>query len=286
MDQLDNLFIFQEDTMQARTTLPVPMGTNLRAAALIVMAILLPACSATGATGSVTEMIPQPTAMMATTTPGSMMSTPAGEMMPTPTGMMGTATPGAMMSTPTGELMGTAVPETMMGTPVTGMMGTGTPEAMKSDQLNLIGPVPWFSANLTNVSNGQAFTINDFKGKVILVETMAQWCPTCLSQEKQVKDLLTQLGMRDDLRVVGLDIDPNEDAATLKNYVAQNAFDWIFAISPADTSREIGNLYGAQFLNPPSTPMLIIDRKGVAHTLPFGVKSASDLLQALQPYLR
>ena len=156
---------------------------------------------------------------------------------------------------------------------------------MKSAQLNLMGAAPWFSAKFTNVSDGQPFTINDFKGKVVLVETMAQWCPTCLSQEKQVKDLQTQLGMRDDIRIVGLDIDPNEDAATLKSYVAKNGFDWLFAVSPADTSREIGNLYGAQFLNPPSTPMLIIDRKGDAHTLPFGVKSASDLLQALQSYL-
>ncbi|MCK7526838.1 MAG: hypothetical protein MZV64_59190 [Ignavibacteriales bacterium] len=37
---------------------------------------------------------------------------------------------------------------------------------------------------------------------------------------------------------------------------------------PADVSREIASLYGDQFLNPPSTPMLIIDRKGVAHPLP------------------
>ncbi len=31
--------------------------------------------------------------------------------------------------------------------------------------------------------------------------------------------------------------------------------------------------------------MLIIDRKGVAHPLPFGIKSAEELLQALQPFL-
>jgi hypothetical protein len=31
--------------------------------------------------------------------------------------------------------------------------------------------------------------------------------------------------------------------------------------------------------------MLIIDREGVVHTLPFGVKSADSLLDALQPFL-
>ena len=33
----------------------------------------------------------------------------------------------------------------------------------------------WYSASLTNASTGQAFTINDFKGKVVLVETLAMW---------------------------------------------------------------------------------------------------------------
>ena len=48
---------------------------------------------------------------------------------------------------------------------------------------------------------------------------------------------------------------------------------------------EISALYGAQYLNPPSTPMLIIDKNGEVHTLPFGIKSAEDLQSALIPFL-
>ena len=51
------------------------------------------------------------------------------------------------------------------------------------------------------------------------------------------------------------------------------------------SQREIASLYGDQFLNPPSTPMLVIDRRGVAHSLPFGIKSAEDLLNFIQPFL-
>ena len=56
-------------------------------------------------------------------------------------------------------------------------------------------------------------------------------------------------------------------------------------MASADVAREIASLYGDQFLNPPSTPILIIDRHGVAHALPFGIKSADDLAKAIQPYL-
>ena len=143
----------------------------------------------------------------------------------------------------------------------------------------------WFSASLTNVHTGEDFAIQDLQGKVVLVETMAVWCSNCLKQQGQVKELHNLLGERDDFVSLGLDIDPNEDAAKLKGFVEDKGFDWLYAVSPADVSREFASLYGDQFLNPPSTPMLVIDRHGNVHPLPFGIKSADDLLNAVQPYL-
>src|SRR5690606_13578148 len=137
----------------------------------------------------------------------------------------------------------------------------------------------------TDVNSGEAFTINDLKGNVILVETMAVWCSNCFKQQTEVKSLHETLGERDDFVSLGMDIDPNEDAAQLKSFVEGNGFDWKYVVSPAEVSAEFASLYGGQFLNPPSTPMLIIDRKGVAHPLPFGIKSADELLKALQPFL-
>jgi len=168
------------------------------------------------------------------------------------------------------------------------MMTDSNNEAMPADSMSEDGMMEapaWYSVSLTNVNTGEAFTINDLKGKVVLVETMAVWCTNCFKQQTQVKALHESLGMRDDFVSLGLDIDPNEDAAKLKGFVEKNGFDWTYAIAPVEVSREISSLYGAQFLNPPSTPMLIIDRHGEAHPLPFGIKSSAELLAALQPYL-
>lgn len=143
----------------------------------------------------------------------------------------------------------------------------------------------WFKVELVNVENGEVFTIESLMGKVILVETMAQWCSNCLRQQQEVKALHELLGERDDFVSIGLDIDPNEDAATLKNYIARHEFDWIYAVSPAEVSRSLSDLYGPQFLTPPSTPMLIIDREGTVHPLPMGIKSADQLREFLQPFL-
>ncbi len=143
----------------------------------------------------------------------------------------------------------------------------------------------WFAAKLTDARTGKIFSINDFKGKVILVEDMAQWCTNCMQQQAQVKAMHEKVGARDDLFLVELDIDPNENAADLKTYVEKRGFDWLYAVPPANVTREIGNLYTAQFLNPPSTPILIVDRKGIVHPLPFGIKSADELEKNVKMYL-
>jgi hypothetical protein len=143
----------------------------------------------------------------------------------------------------------------------------------------------WFSAELVNASTGETFRVTDLKGKVVLVETMAIWCSNCLRQQKEVKLLHEAWGERDDLVTLVLDIDPNEDAADLSAYAARNGFTWTYAVAPRDVAREIGQLYGDQFLNPPSTPMLIIDHDGEVHPLPFGRKSAESLQQSLSAFL-
>jgi cytochrome oxidase Cu insertion factor (SCO1/SenC/PrrC family) len=143
----------------------------------------------------------------------------------------------------------------------------------------------WFDVTLVDVRTGQPFTMNDFQGKVVLVETLAMWCSSCLQQQVQVKTLKDRLSDRDDFVSVGLDIDVNENADDLKAYTENNGFDWLYAIAPVEVAREISNRYGAQFLNPPSTPILVIDKSGQVHLMPFGIKSADTLKDFISPFL-
>jgi thiol-disulfide isomerase/thioredoxin len=143
----------------------------------------------------------------------------------------------------------------------------------------------WFDFTLVDVRTGQPFTINDLQGKVVLVETLAMWCSSCLQQQVQVKTLKDRLSANEDFVSVGLDIDINENADDLKAYTEKNGFDWLYAIAPVEVAREISNLYGAQFLNPPSTPILVIDKSGQVHLMPFGIKSADTLNDFISPFL-
>lgn len=201
-------------------------------------------------------------------------------------------TPEVMMEKPT-EVMTEKTEEKMMEKPADEMMNESTDEMMEkpADEMmdessdGMMEEVAWFGTTFTNVSNGETFTINDFKGKVVLVENLAMWCSNCKKQQEQVKLLHELLGMNEDLVSIGLDIDTNENASDLKTYIENNGFDWIYAVASEEVTREIANLYGAQFLNPPSTPILVIDRKGQAHLMPFGIKSAEELKNFIEPFL-
>ena len=160
---------------------------------------------------------------------------------------------------------------------------SSTAEAMMEEEAAM-APT-WYGVTLADVTSGTTFKVADLHGKVVLVETLAVWCSNCLRQQREVQALHDLLGPRDDYVSIGLDIDPNETPDILKAHAEKHGFDWRYAVAPVEVAREIGQLYGDQFLNPPSTPMLIIDRQGQAHPLPFGIKSAQSLQEALGPYL-
>jgi thiol-disulfide isomerase/thioredoxin len=143
----------------------------------------------------------------------------------------------------------------------------------------------WFTIALIDVRTGKTFTINDFAGKVVLIESMAEWCINCVFQQGETRNARQSLGNPEDLILISLDVDTQEDEASLKKYAENFSYDWRFAVAPLEVARALGNLYSANYLNPPLEPMLLIDRKGNVHQLPYGVKKADILQKTLEPYL-
>jgi len=143
----------------------------------------------------------------------------------------------------------------------------------------------WFSVAMTDVNTGQSFKIADFNGKVILLDTMATWCPTCQGEMSEIKLLPGLYSKAPDLVRISLDVDPNEDATILKKYAAANKFDWYIAVAPIEVGRFLETNYDQGYLNPPLQPMLFIDRGGSVYGLPFGPKSAISIQKTLAQYL-
>jgi thiol-disulfide isomerase/thioredoxin len=257
--------------MQTRKTYPL---------LLLIVVLILAACSTPKTPETMMEKAPTATKVM-------MEKDDAMESTATPEAMMDEtpmATEAMMEDEKTDDAM---MEETPMATEAM-MENDKKDDSMMDDEKKddaMMDTPTWFGVTLTNVQTGEAFTIHDLKGKVVLVENLAQWCSNCKKQQQQVLELTKLLGDDADVILLGLDIDPNEDEKSLKSYVESNGFTWWYAVAPVEVTREISQALGDQFLNPPSTPMFIIDRDGEIHPLDFGIKSADDLMKALQPFL-
>ena len=132
---------------------------------------------------------------------------------------------------------------------------------------------------LTVVITGQDFKIGDFKGKTVLLESFAVWCPTCLRQQKEMKKVAARGS--DALIHISLDTDPNEDAAQVKEHAEKHGLDWYFAIAPIELTNALVDEFGRARVSAPSAPVILICEDQYARLLKRGVKSADTILSEI-----
>lgn len=180
------------------------------------------------------------------------------------------ATSAAASTSPSASLAPTSAPTSAPTTAAPGAVPPSTAPAAILVQA-------WATASLVDVSTGETFRIADHAGKVILIETMAIWCSNCRAQQG---DVMTALGRlpADSVVYVVLDVDPNEDLASLAAYREQHGFDGRYAIAGNDLGRALAADFGDQFLNPPSTPILIVGTDGRVTLTEYGRKSPDQLV--------
>jgi cytochrome oxidase Cu insertion factor (SCO1/SenC/PrrC family) len=164
-------------------------------------------------------------------------------------------------------------------TPDTGLQTTSIP-VTPTDTM-----ATWLTVPVTDALTGKTFAVNDLKGKVVLVEGMATWCPTCWAQGRELKTLKQQLNADDSLVIVSLTLDSKEDASVLKEYAATGGFDWFFVTSSIDIYRDIGNRYGATYLDPTLAPLFIVDKDGHIQNFRKGKIPAAELETIIRPLL-
>lgn len=136
----------------------------------------------------------------------------------------------------------------------------------------------WATAPLVDVATGETFRIADYAGRVIIFETMAIWCPNCRAQQADVKAALQELPA-DSVVYIVLDVDPNEDAASLAAYRERHGFEGRYAIAGTVVARALAAEFGDQILNPPSTPIVLIGTDGRVTLTEFGHKSTPELVE-------
>lgn len=165
---------------------------------------------------------------------------------------------------------------------VGGEMGDGTADGGTDDGMDgdtATAAPDWRTVPLTDVLTDESFTLQEFAGRPVLLESFAVWCPTCTRQQEILRDVRGRVG---DVVLVSLDVDPNEDAETVREHATEKGFDWLYAVSPPRMTRALVDEFGTVVTNPPSAPVIRVCPDGGASLLAGrGAKSADDVVAAL-----
>jgi hypothetical protein len=164
----------------------------------------------------------------------------------------------------------------------------GTPTATPPDATDAEPePTPganaplWRTAIMRDVVSGAEFRIDDLRGQVVVIETMAIWCTSCRAQQREARTALASFDSSN-VFYLSLDVDPNEREDELAAYSAQQEFDWHFAVASPDVSRSLAEQFGDRVLSPPSVPIIVLGPDGSLVTNHFGHLSADELAGLLQ----
>lgn len=137
--------------------------------------------------------------------------------------------------------------------------------------------LPWQTIALTNARTGEPFTLADFAGKTIFVETMATWCPNCRQQLANVKSAAARANPETTI-FVAISVEADLPPATLAQYADDNGFDWTFAVATPVMVQALAETFGQTIANPPATPHFLILPDGSHSDLVTGFESGDQIL--------
>jgi len=156
---------------------------------------------------------------------------------------------------------------------IAGMFISGCTTALQTTpELSSNAEIDWKTIPLTDVLSGESFSVSDFSGKTVFVESFAVWCPTCLAQQRELAKITEDTYVH-----VSLDTDPNEDEARVRSHLDAYGFDWRFAVADSQMTALLRDAFGLGVLSAPSAPVILVCPDQSAYFLQSGVKSASTL---------
>ncbi|MEM7734189.1 MAG: redoxin family protein [Deinococcota bacterium] len=141
----------------------------------------------------------------------------------------------------------------------------------------------WQTEQLTDVRTGEMFSLADFEGKTVFVETMATWCVNCRRQLSNVAEAKAQVDAQgnEDIVFVAISVETNLAQESLQAYSETNGFDWHFAVATPELLRSLVDDFGRTITVPPSTPHVIIYPDGTVSDVITGIEPAGALLEQL-----
>lgn len=123
--------------------------------------------------------------------------------------------------------------------------------------------------------DGRPTTLSQFRGRIVVLNFWASWCPSCRAEARDFGDFARQYRDRG-VTVVGVNL--REDVATVRNFAESNGMDYPLLL---DADGVVGRMY--EVVGIPTT--VIIDAAGGVRGRHVGVLNAAQLAAYVAPLL-
>lgn len=110
---------------------------------------------------------------------------------------------------------------------------------------------------LLETLSGETVRLSDLRGKTVVVNFWASWCPPCRQEMPEFQALFEERADDDDLTIIAIDFTPEDTRAAAQQFVTEQSL--TFPIALDTESGAVAQRYGVRGL--PAT--FFIDRDGV-----------------------
>jgi len=130
---------------------------------------------------------------------------------------------------------------------------------------------------LTDI-NGANCSLNEFEGKIVVIDFFATWCGPCKTQMPQLSQICEKYNISE-VVVMSISVDPSSDTVEkLKQFASDNNMTWTVARGTAEVTKN----YGIAVI----PTLLIMDQNGTIRYAHVGSTPASTLLSEIDSLLR
>ena len=134
--------------------------------------------------------------------------------------------------------------------------------------------------DFTWIENGKDVKLSDYKGKVILVNFWATWCPPCRKELPSLSQISDELKDKN-FKMVGVSVDDNQ--ATLNTFLQVNKLNYTIVHEPERLVSMYMDVTGQRDNVIPQS--YLIDKKGKVVEVIIGARSKNDFLSLINKYL-